>query len=61
MFEDSMRRIDVLADAANSAPVGTASRLGSDTAGLAIWRLHVAGADLDGRWIVIDRNFVPAS
>jgi hypothetical protein len=61
MFEDSMRRIDVLADSTSSAPIGTASRIGSDAAGLAVWRLHVAGADLDGRWIVIDRNFVPAS
>lgn len=61
MFEDSMRRIDVLADSTSSAPVGTASRLGSDAAGLAVWRLHVGGADLDGQWIVIDRNFMPAS
>jgi hypothetical protein len=60
MFEDSMRRIDVLGDFEDMAPVGTASRLGSDPAGLAVWRLSVHGADLGGRWIVIDRQFVPA-
>ncbi len=61
MFEDSMRRISVLEDFDESSPVGTASRLGSDPAGLAVWRLNVRGADLGGRWIVIDRRFVPAS
>jgi hypothetical protein len=60
MFEDSMRRIDVLADFDDISPVGTASRLGSDAAGLAVWQLRVHGADLGGRWIVIDRQFVPA-
>jgi hypothetical protein len=61
MFEDSIRRIDVLADQGDVTPVGTASRLGSDPAGLAVWRLNVHGAELGGRWIVIDRQFVPAS
>ncbi len=60
MFEDSMRRIDILEAFEDVSPVGTASRLGSDVAGLAVWRLNVRGADLGGRWIVIDRRFVPA-
>ena len=60
MFDDSMRRIDVLAEPGDVASVGTASRLGSDPAGLAVWRLKVHGVDLAGRWIVIDRQFVPA-
>ena len=59
MFEDSMRTIDVLGEIEDASPVGTASRLGSDPAGLAVWRLNVHGADLGGRWIVIDRQFVP--
>ena len=61
MFEDSMRSIDVLEGFDDGSPVGTASRLGTDAAGLAVWRLNVRGADLGGRWIVIDRRFVPAS
>lgn len=61
MFEDSMRTIDVVADSEDARPVGTASRLGSDAAGLAVWRLNVHGAELSGRWIVIDRQFVPMS
>jgi len=60
MFEDSLRRIDILAGSDDVTPIGTASRLGSDPAGLAVWRLTVRGADLGGRWIVIDREFVPA-
>jgi hypothetical protein len=60
MFEDSLRQIDVLSDAGDNTPVGTARRLGSDPAGLAVWRLNVHGAQLDGQWIVIDRQFVPA-
>jgi hypothetical protein len=61
MFEDSMRRMDILDSVDDGFPVGTASRLGSDAAGLAVWRLTVRGADLEGRWIVIDRRFVPVS
>jgi hypothetical protein len=61
MFEDSIRRINVLEGFDENSPVGTASRLGSDPAGLAVWQLNVRGADLSGRWIVIDRRFVPAS
>jgi hypothetical protein len=61
MFEDSMRRIEVLEGFDNDSPVGTASRIGSDPAGLAVWRLSVRGAQLAGRWIVVDRRFVPAS
>ena len=60
MFADSMRRINVLEELDESSAVGTASRLGSDPAGLAVWRLNVRGAELGGRWIVIDRRFVPA-
>jgi hypothetical protein len=60
LYEDSLRRIDVLEGFECAAPVGTASRLGSDEAGLAVWRLNIRGADLGGRWIVIDRRFVPA-
>jgi hypothetical protein len=60
LYEDSMRRIDVLEGFGSASPVGTASRLGSDDAGLAVWRLNIRGADLAGRWIVIDRRFVPA-
>ena len=60
MFEDSMRSIDVLAGYDDVRPVGTARRLGSDGAGLAVWRLNIRGAELDGQFIVIDRQFVPA-
>jgi hypothetical protein len=27
--------------------------------GLAVWGLHVHGADVPGRWVIIDRRFVP--
>ncbi len=61
MFEDAMRCIDILDGFDIGPPVGTASRLGSDSAGLAVWRLTVRGTDLAGQWIVIDRRFIPAA
>ena len=61
LFADSMRQIEILESFDSASAVGTALRLGSDAAGLAVWRLNVRGADLDGRWIVIDRRFVPVA
>jgi hypothetical protein len=40
-------------------PIGMASCVGWDGAGLAVRRLTVHNADLPGRWIIIDREFRP--
>ena len=39
-------------------PIGMASEVGRTEGGLAVWRLHVHGADVPGRWVNIDRRFV---
>ena len=40
-------------------PIGMANCTGWDPAGLAVWRLTVDGADVPGRWVIIDGRFVP--
>ena len=40
-------------------PIGIASELGRTEGGLAVWGLNVQGADVPGRWLIIDRRFVP--
>jgi len=39
-------------------PIGMASPTGRTEAVLEVWRLHVHGADVPGRWVIIDRRFV---
>lgn len=41
-------------------PVGRDNCAGWDPAGLAVWRLTIDGSDVPGRWVIIDRRFVPA-
>jgi hypothetical protein len=41
-------------------PVSTALAAGWDAAGRALWTLKVHDVDLPGRWVVVDREFVPA-
>jgi hypothetical protein len=41
-------------------PIGMASAIGQTEGGLAVWSLNVDGADVPGRWVIIDRRFVPA-
>jgi hypothetical protein len=38
-----------------------ANCLGRDPAGLAVWRLTVNGDDVPRRWVIVDREFRPAS
>jgi hypothetical protein len=42
-------------------PVGMALCIGWDRAGLAVGTRTVRGAELPGRWLVIDREFRPAT
>jgi hypothetical protein len=60
MFGDTSHAIRVLESPDNPVSVGIASCVGFDAAGVAIWRLVIRGAELIGRWIVIDREFRPA-
>jgi hypothetical protein len=40
-------------------PIGMASPIGRTEGGLAVWGLRGHGADVPGRWVIIDRRFVP--
>jgi hypothetical protein len=40
-------------------PIGIAFEAGWIEGGLAVWRLTVEGADVPGRWVIIDGRFVP--
>ena len=51
--------IGVLESPDNRMPIGMASEVGRTERGLAEWRLRVHGADVPGRWVIIDRRFVP--
>ena len=39
-------------------PIGMASEIGRTEGGMAVWRLNVHGADVPGRWVIIDGRFV---
>jgi hypothetical protein len=40
-------------------PIGMASEIGRSEGGLAVWVLAVQGANVPGRWVIIDRRCVP--
>jgi hypothetical protein len=51
---------DVLKAPRDEVPIGLATCVGQDGAGVAIWRLTIHGAELPGGWIVASRKFCPA-
>jgi hypothetical protein len=51
-------RIGVLEAAENTRPIGIASEIGRTHAGLAVWSLRVHGADVPGRWVIVDGRFL---
>src|SRR4029077_3246027 len=42
-----------------SMPIGIASVIGRTDGGMAVWGLRVHGAEVPGRWVIIDRRLVP--
>jgi hypothetical protein len=38
-------------------PIGMASAIGRTEGGLAVWGLNVDGANVPGRWVIVDREF----
>jgi hypothetical protein len=45
---------------ARSLPCGVASPVAWDVQGRTLFSLLVRGASLSGRWLVVDRRFIPA-
>jgi hypothetical protein len=39
-------------------PIGQANQVGKSDDGLALWTLRVSGADVPGRFIIVDGRFV---
>jgi hypothetical protein len=39
-------------------PIGMAFGVGRTDDGMAVWRLTVHGADVPGRWVIVDRRFI---
>ena len=50
--------IGVLDSPDNRILVGSAFDHARTSSGIAVWRLHVRGVEVPGRWIVRDREFV---
>ncbi|MFI5460665.1 MAG: hypothetical protein ACHRXM_35060 [Isosphaerales bacterium] len=50
--------IGVLAALDKPMPIGMASAIGRTEGGLAVWSLCVHGADVSGRWVIVDRRFM---
>jgi hypothetical protein len=49
--------IGVLESPTNHMPIGMASCRGWDDQGRAVWTLTIGGQPLEGRWVIIDREF----
>jgi hypothetical protein len=60
-YPDAPAAIGVLESRTDRFPVGIARVAGWDEDGVALWKLTVLEAELPGRWIVVDREFVPAN
>ena len=41
--------------------IGTARCIGSDAAGSAVWRLILEDEELEGAWVIVDREFLSTS
>ena len=52
--------IGVLEAPDNFMPIGMAFGTGRTEDGLKVWKLHVHGDDVPGRWVIVDREFRPA-
>src|SRR4051812_8493756 len=40
--------------------IGLARRVGRNADGAAVWELTIHDVEIPGRWVIIDREFVPA-
>jgi hypothetical protein len=58
-YRDVPGAIGVLDAPDHLMPIGMALCTGWDGDGLAVWRLTIRGADVLGRWVIVDREFRP--
>jgi hypothetical protein len=58
MYRDVAGSIEVFEDPDRSIPIGTARCIGWDAAGSAVWRLLVQDDEVEGPWLIVDREFI---
>ena len=51
--------IGVLESLDKPMPIGEASCKTWNEKGLAVWTLRIGGKEIAGRWVIVDRQFVP--
>ncbi len=59
LYRDTPPATDVLETRGGEMPIGSASEAGWTEYGVALWRLKVNGTEINGRWAIVDRQFVP--
>jgi hypothetical protein len=60
LHRDGHDAIGVLQARDNHTPIGMALGTGWDDEGRLLYRLILYGAEVPGRWVVVDREFRPA-
>jgi hypothetical protein len=60
-YQDVPGVMGVLPARDDDAPIGQAFCLGWDADGNAVFQLWIGGGPIEGRWLLVDRVFVPAS
>jgi hypothetical protein len=58
MYRDVAASIEVFESPDRSIPIGAARCIGWDAAGSAVWKLVVHDDELDGAWLIVDREFL---
>jgi hypothetical protein len=61
MYREVVGSIGVFEDPAGVIAIGTARCIGSDAAGSAVWRLILQDEELEGAWVIVDREFLSTS
>jgi hypothetical protein len=56
-YDDAPDTIGVREALEGPTPIGLALCLGWNPDGMAVWKLRIHGADVSGRWVLVDREF----
>jgi hypothetical protein len=56
-YRDVLGSIGVLESPDNAMPIGQADCAMWDEKGLAVWNVNIGGQKIEGRWLIIDREF----
>jgi hypothetical protein len=59
LWSDGFHVLGVLEARDADIPVGRALGCGFGWDGVALWRLHVRGVEVPGRWVVVGREYIP--